>query len=373
MASYDKSTGIYTMTISEAASYLKGLPQNTKETPYKVNITGIDLSNRGIAGVLTRLMGKRSSEASPQRFLDLSNTQISYISKASLYCLFVDGFFLVASPFITSGGWGSMVRTFYGCENLTTITNIPEGVTNMGGAFYGCTNLTTIPNIPNGVTNMNEAFEGCRNLTTISNIPDGVTSMGMAFYGCTNLTTIPNIPTSVTSMYEAFDGCRSLEIINIGWQPIDFSKVEMTDCFRFCESLKKFTYNVESEENDKWTLYWFKRSGNNIIIKRYSVDTNAFIDTHTISLDDDTTYELDLFSKSDELLIDSIDGITDQQIKSLLENRLEFGDKYSLDPSKKWLVIWADNPDNVRSNCFVTQRELQSLKEKLKAHHPDLF
>jgi|GEM_PF-3078513 len=344
MASYDSTTGVHTMTINEAASYLRGLPENTKETPYKVDITGIDLSNE---------INKNNFESFMRnigRYLDLKYTEIFIVDKYTLQYLFAGSKFLIHSPVFNNKNnlAYTMYSTFDGCENLITITNIPNGVTDMSFTFANCANLITAPYIPYGVTDMRYIFSGCRNLITITNIPKTVTDIEFGFATCFKLETV------------RFD-CD-----------IDFSSLNTRCCFKMCYKLKEFIYNVEYKENDDWTLYLLKRIGNNLNIKRYSIETNTLIDEHIISLSNVTT-ELDLLSKSDELLIDRAGNITDQQIDLLLKSRMEFGDKYSLDPQKKWLVVWADNPDNVRSNCFVTQQELKELKALLKTKHPDLF
>ena len=377
MASYDSTTGIHTMTIDEAPTYLKSLPQNTQKTPYKVKITNMDLNGYPHRQMIHDIMGWSSDYyfTCPKRYLDLSNTTFEVphnIHPHILQGLFTHCEFLVVAPII-SMSLRSMYRAFAGCVSLTTPPSIPSSVTDMTETFVDCTSLTTVPNIPSSVTDLSRAFAGCVSLTTPPSIPSGVTDMSGAFAGCTSLTTVPNIPSSVTKMYMTFYNCTSLTTINVGEWLADFSKIDVQQCFYQCSNLKKFMYNIKYKDNNNWILYFLKRTDNNLNIKKYSVETNTLIDDHIISLDSNTPYRVDLLAKSDELLIDRIGDITDQQISLLLESRMEFGDKYSLDPRKKWLVIWAENSDNVRSNCFVTQKELQKLKEKLKTYHPDLF
>lgn len=401
MASYDSTTGIHTMTIDEAAGYLRSLPQNTKEAPYKVNITGIDLNNNIYINKLSNLMQKvngNNDNNKAERYLDLSNTKINVVNTYCLAGLFSVGFYLIVSPTISNDnnitnincediyrscvnlttalnlpdGIRDMRRAFGWCESLTAVPNIPAGVKDMNGICTWCTKLTTIPNIPDSVENMSYAFFRCYCLTAVPNIPASIKDMSYAFYGCEKLTTIPNIPASVTNMYGAFAWCTELTTINLMGSAVDYESINMYQCVVNCRKLKEFIFNIEYKEYDDWTLYLLKRIGNNLNIKRYDIDATNLINDHTISLDN-ATNEIDLFSKSDELLIDHAGNITDQQIDLLLKTKIEFEDKYSLDPREKWLVIWADNPDNVRSNCFVTQQELKELKALLKTKHPDLF
>ncbi|MGI5085287.1 leucine-rich repeat protein [Treponema putidum] len=398
MASYDNTTGIYTITDNEAPDFLKNLPENTIETPYKINITNITFENNyPIKNIYT----------DRKIFLDLSPTKIIIRRPETLVALFegypygnliwkhlvvppqilnphnikysMDSTFFgcisLMVPPILPEGLENMLYTFYHCENLSKAPILPSTVKFMSGTFGHCKNITTPPVLPNGLKIMYSTFEYCESLTTCPVIPEGVENMDNTFRFCTSLTNSPEIPDSVTNLQYTFIGCTGLTTIDV----TEFTKKlirpnrKTKGLFKDCPNLKEFIYNVEHKENDDWTLYLLKRIGNNLNIKRYSIKTNTLIDEHTISLESNATNELEFLLKSDELLIDSIGNITDQQIDLLLKSRMEFGDKYSLDPQKKWLVVWADNPDNVRSNCFVTQQELKELKALLKTKHPDLF
>lgn len=401
MASYDSATGIHTMTINEAASYLGGLPQNTKDTPYKVNIIS-NLDDKSQAEKMRYLVQNNNyfPQFQARRYLDLTPTEIiiSPLCK-SFNALFYEGVYLVKPPKFTikTNNVGKFFQLlFYRCENLMTPPEIPEGVKMIDSIFFDCKSLTAAPKIPEGVTDMQSAFMNCFNLITPPEIPEGVTNMQKTFANCENLITaprlpnsvkdmlwtfthckkiitIPNIPNSVTNMQATFYGCSNLTTIDLTDCYVWFHLVNMEACFHSCPKLKEFIYDVEYKEKEDWGLYLFKRENEGkICVKQYSLETNTLI-KERCSYIAFVTKELDLFSKSDELLIDSIGNITDQQIDLLLKSRIEFGDKYSLDPRKKWLVVWADNPDNVRSNCFVTQQELKELKTLLKTKHPDLF
>ncbi len=73
---------------------------------------------------------------------------------------------------------GNLLRAFYGCSMLTSIT-IGENVTNIGEcAFWRCIGLTSFT-IPNSVTRIGElAFYGCSALSSIT-IPNSVASIGL--------------------------------------------------------------------------------------------------------------------------------------------------------------------------------------------------
>lgn len=129
--------------------------------------------------------------------------------------ILIDGVF-TRKQFITSIDcsnipWkdNSMFQAFFGCSNLTQVSNINNNVTNLDGAFAN-TNISTAPNIPDGVTNMDYTFGRCTSLTNISALPSSVVNMDSTFIGCSSLVNAPVIPSGVTNMYYTFNDCRKL-------------------------------------------------------------------------------------------------------------------------------------------------------------------
>ncbi|UTC66291.1 MULTISPECIES: leucine-rich repeat protein [unclassified Treponema] len=104
---------------------------------------------------------------------------------------------------------------FYGCTNLVSLANIPEGVTNMAGCFKDCTSLTQGPVIPTSVKDMQSCFYGCTSLTKAPAIPGKVTNMTYCFRNCTSLTQAPDIPSSVIGMKNCFYGCTALKGVKL--------------------------------------------------------------------------------------------------------------------------------------------------------------
>ncbi|MGI5174198.1 leucine-rich repeat protein [Treponema sp. OMZ 840] len=104
---------------------------------------------------------------------------------------------------------------FYGCTNLVSLANIPEGVTNMAGCFKDCTSLTQGPVIPASVKDMQSCFYGCTSLTESPVIPLNVKNMVGCFAGCTSLTQAPDIPSSVIGMKNCFYGCTALKGVKL--------------------------------------------------------------------------------------------------------------------------------------------------------------
>lgn len=118
---------------------------------------------------------------------------------------------------------------FYGCENLTTITDFnnlkTDNVTDINSMFGDCQSLKSIDfsslNLSN-VTNMHQVFEDCRALESIDFRgvnTENVTNMGDLFLNCRRLKTIDisSFNTkSVTDMTSMFYRCDSLTTIYVG-------------------------------------------------------------------------------------------------------------------------------------------------------------
>lgn len=157
-----------------------------------------------------------------------------------------------------------MYNTFYGCSNLTTVTNINSNITNMSLTFYGCSNLVTAPTIPNSVTEMYQTFYSCPKLTTVSIIPSSVTNMAGAFGMDRNLTTVPTIPANVTNMSLTFLWCNNLT----GNIFIESNKITMaSSCFASTNLLKNvyipFTYSngVNTKTYNSFITAGYKTDG----------------------------------------------------------------------------------------------------------------
>lgn len=103
---------------------------------------------------------------------------------------------------------------FYGCHNLTTVTNMNSSINAMQETFYNCSNLTNVSALPPSLVNMCMTFYNCSNLTTIPNIPNSVIDMAAAFAG-TGITTAPSIPNSVQNLHLVFNNCTNLNISTI--------------------------------------------------------------------------------------------------------------------------------------------------------------
>ena len=108
--------------------------------------------------------------------------------------------------------------TFYGWDNITSVT-MPDSVTNIESmAFFMCSNLHTIE-FGSGLENIADlAFHECTSLSSIS-FPDAVRRIGVqAFQGCTSLNAV-RFGAGTASMklelgYDSFSRCSALANIS---------------------------------------------------------------------------------------------------------------------------------------------------------------
>lgn len=141
----------------------------------------------------------------------VTNTSNKYVSigdgEDSAIDIFTSGNIVIPSTVEGYDGQTYTVKTvadatFFGCENVTSIS-LPTSITTIGNsAFLRCYNLANI-SIPTSVTNDgNEAFFYCENLASIS-IPKNVTTIGTkAFKDCNILTSVTagwNTPITIDS------------------------------------------------------------------------------------------------------------------------------------------------------------------------------
>ena len=154
----------------------------------------------------------------------------------------------------------SMRNAFTWCNNLHTVSNLPNTVVNLDYTFYWCrnlvnapeipnsvitmkdtftnTNLVTTPVIPNSVTDMSYTFDQCHMLENILPLPSFLICMQRTFSYCENLVNAPIIPNSVTNMEQTFLGCSKLASVPI----IPYSVKTLYDTFRGCSNLTGEAY-----------------------------------------------------------------------------------------------------------------------------------
>ena len=191
---------VVTVAFEDLDTWLQAQPDNTKDTPYELNVTGLIASDI-VGSSLTPSRLGRCFTNNRTKYVDLSYTTLP--------------------DDITD-----MHDAFFGCSSLIGVPAIPFGVTNLGECFVGVS-FVNAPTIPNGVTNINLAFYGCRFLVNAPVIPNTVTSLYWTFRSCTSLINAPITPSNVTDMQKTYEGCTSLS-----YKPIIPNTVTTsTDCY----------------------------------------------------------------------------------------------------------------------------------------------
>lgn len=388
------------VAINDLSNWLELQSENTPQTPYELEITGLTLNT-----VKNLPLALKNN---PLKYVDLSSTVIR--QAWNLYLFFENCTSLVTAPQLPNMSINANVSyCFYNCTSLVSVANIPN-YTSLEGFFLGCSSLTNCPDIPNNVTNLNRCFRGCTSLVTTPRIPDSVINMEFCFYDCTSLsnvtnlpnnqntsldycfynctslvnlpnipsgitslfytfantgvvttpiipdsvkymygtftdcaslTTVSNVPKNVTNLYDCFDNCRNLTTIyNFGLSVNDFYNSTAKNCFYNCNSLTSIYVNYD--ESDDWHVYRLKFNSSNVSGKVYDKTKTAT----TIASRQISGTDLKLPVLSDELLFS--DSISDADLDALIEDVLTYkytytGDSTSvINPKHRSFVLWAD-------------------------------
>ncbi len=133
-----------------------------------------------------------------------------HITNASLWCQL---------PFPSTSAPLNCGAKLYMDGNIITDVEISDDVTSIGSySFYGCDNLNSI-SFGSGLKNIQPyAFYGCKNLVDI-NFPSSLISIGSsAFANCDNIVSL-DIPTTIESIgTSAFQNCIGLEKVVAHWK-----------------------------------------------------------------------------------------------------------------------------------------------------------
>ena len=171
----------------------------------------------------------------------------------------------------------SSVTILYQCfaesGNLTAAPDFSHctAVTNMESCFSGCTSLTTGPNLSacTSLTTMKGCFASCTSLTTAPVMPASVTDMSMeaCFHGCTSLTDVSGltIPAGVTDMKSCFYGCTNLTTAPV----IPDSVTDMESCFYNCTNLTTAPVIPDSVTDIGWCFDGCANLSGTIIINAH--------------------------------------------------------------------------------------------------------
>lgn len=233
--SYDEETGIYTVAFSEVTDLLTSLEQNTVDTPYKLNVTGLTAANVYLSTASsTNCSAFGNAIKGTGKYVDLSPTTIPNTSYMRSCMTGVTELVVAPTP---HSNCQYFEYAFEYCANLVAMPTLPNNTNNLNYAFCACTSLTQVTDIPVNVRYMQHCFQGCDNLETMPTFLNTGATLDLTncFMNCEKLKYTTTIPTGARSMVECFAYCLLLEET----PEMGNGATDLTRCFLHCTSLKK--------------------------------------------------------------------------------------------------------------------------------------
>lgn len=196
---------VVTVAFEDLDTWLQNQPDNTVDTPYELNITGLIASDIGAStasGTLGNIIRNNST-----KYVDLRSTSLpSGITEIN--SLFLNCVALVYSPSIPTSVT-SFSKAFQN-SSLKLVPTLHEGITVLKWAFEN-TLITVCPELPSTVTDISSMCYKCYNLVTPpSVIPESVTHMNLTFAYCSLIVNPPLFPSNVFYVEKTYRGCTSL-------------------------------------------------------------------------------------------------------------------------------------------------------------------
>lgn len=181
---------------------------------------------------------------------------------------------------------------FYGCEQLTSLSNVTFGNTDlaykMEFMFAGCKSLSSISRYNYPHTGKAESLEGffkdCANLTDVplSNMKtDECQDMSSMFEGCTKLSSVSGVQyfntDKVTYMEKMFKNCKAITELNLSKWTTKGSlslKLNFTGMFDGCTALRTLRLGTNSTFNNCRTGNVFTDvQGLNVLVPKEKLST----------------------------------------------------------------------------------------------------
>lgn len=167
------------VTIDELQDWLSEQPENTVETPYELEVTGLTVDNYRRINRTSLLTNK---------YIDLRPTVLP--SGISLGNLFAENDNLVYAPVIPEGLTNAS-NMFTNCRNLKE-AYFPKGIAQFSYTFYQCISLkkANITSSNNRYRNFAHMFEGCSSLEVVEVnelVQESITDYVNMFSGCNNI------------------------------------------------------------------------------------------------------------------------------------------------------------------------------------------
>lgn len=143
----------------------------------------------------------------------------NWVVPTSIINYFKDNLKLMFMPIVDIGSGTSMLKTFYGCKNLTSVALLDTSeITNMNTTFSNCYSLRDVPIFDTSkITTMVNTFASCYVLTDKS--IDNILQMCINATSYTGTKTLKNI--GFYSEYQTVSRIQALphyqDFINAGW------------------------------------------------------------------------------------------------------------------------------------------------------------
>lgn len=212
------------VAIEDLETWLGNQPENTVDTPYEIEITGLTVNN--VNSIKTAL----KSSFARNKYVDLRDTELP-VGLTDVTSLFEQIYTLVYSPVFPEGI--TMFRQcFSDCTNLKEAPVIPSSAINIPYMFSNCSSLIVPPDIPESVKNMQGTFADCTGITKAKKFPNTITVVQSAYDGCSNLSYKPLIPNTAVLTEDCYRGVTttrwggSLEQVN-SWIPNQTNEFEI--------------------------------------------------------------------------------------------------------------------------------------------------
>ena len=199
---------VYTVPFEELEEWLSTQPDNTRDTPYELNILNLteerlkDYTHKNtLASILMFFFAK---------YVDLRSTKIPDTVKTLDRTFFEIG--NVVYSFDIPEGVENLLFTYSMC-GLKEPPQLPNSIINITGAFSE-SSIPYIPELPPNIKDITMAFLDCRKLKECKWLPDGIENTSSAFARCSNLEEA-YVPENVRNVYGMFQDCDNLTKITI--------------------------------------------------------------------------------------------------------------------------------------------------------------
>lgn len=348
------------IAFADLDTYLKSLNNNTADTPYELDITGLD--NTVMKGAISI---SDATEGTLQYVLDQNSKKYISLNESAGSVTATDisySFAWCDNLISVSGDFSSVttaVQTFFNCDNfnnidLTKFTNLKDA-TSM---FRVCTKLTSIDisSLYQNLTTSDNMFYFCTKLTNVNlgtNNFEKLTSANYMFYRCETLPLLDVKPfINITHAMNFVSGCYRLKEIK-NWN-FDINKlISFANFFENCPSdLEiKFPYSTYST----FSLVRVRTdSSGNVTIKKQKINSSVATET---TLTTELGNKVKFLGAIDEIAV--ADEITDDQFSNIFTNRYKWNSSDSTVEIADNLILWAKDEEKITSNVLNATISMQ--------------